>query len=65
MPSIIDSIKADADRGLVDLRRDAPELLAALGVNQENEHAVFHAVLLYLYKAVLAGVAGEVKAVGL
>ena len=59
MPSIIDSIKSEADKGLVDLRKDAPELLAKLGVNQESEHAVFHAALLYLIKAVeTMGVAG-------
>ena len=64
MPSIIDSIKSEADKGLVDLRKDAPELLAKLGINTENEHAIFHAAILFLYKAAMAGVASEVKDLG-
>lgn len=65
MPSIFDSIKAEADAGLVDLRKDAPELLAKLGVNTDDEHQVFHSVLLFLYKAAMSGVTSEVAELGL
>jgi len=65
MPSILDDIKAEADKAKVDLRKDAPELLAKLGVNTEDEHEVFHACILFLVKAVEAGVAAETKGLGL
>lgn len=57
--SIAEDIKADVEKGLADLRKDAPGLLAALGVNQENEHAIFHAVLLWAVRAIEAGAVAE------
>jgi len=48
MPSILDSIKAEADKAKVDIRTEFPKLMAALGVNTENEHEVFHGVLIWL-----------------
>jgi hypothetical protein len=65
MPSIIDSIKADADKAKVDLRTEVPELLAKLGINTEDEHEIFHGVLTFLVKAVESGVSTETKSLGL
>ena len=31
-----------------DIRRDLPKLVAELGVNESDEHAVFHAAIVWL-----------------
>lgn len=64
MPSIADAIRAEADHAKIDLRKDAADLLAKLGVDTSDEHQVFHAVLLFVLKAVQAGVQAEVASVG-
>lgn len=69
MPSILDSIKAEAEKldaegKKFDVRKAVPELLSALGVNTSDEHEVFHAILTFLIKAAEAGVASEVSALG-
>lgn len=63
MASLVSEIKSEVEKGAADLRKSAPALLAKLGVNQEDEHAIFHAVLEYLLKSAGAAVAAESTAI--
>lgn len=52
--SIAEDIKAEFDKGKVDIRKELPKLMSDLGVNTSDEHEVFHAVLTWLVKALAA-----------
>jgi hypothetical protein len=70
MPNIFASIKAEAEKldaegEKFDVRKALPDIIAALGVNQSDEHEIFHALLTFIVKALQAGVSAEVQNVGL
>ncbi len=60
--SIANDIKADIAKGEGDLRKANAELMGALGVNTNDEHAVFHAVLMYLLKVAESAIVAEIPA---
>jgi hypothetical protein len=42
------SIVSGVENGVRDIRRELPKLMADIGVNESDEHQVFHAAIIWI-----------------